>query len=193
MWLWLYRFLGPTGIKMVTNCLPLFYVRPDKHGNETILKRSLTKLHHELARSNSTPAMNEDLYDYARSDACALKHNNIHKQNNDVAVTIVTSPISAKSEPDHSCEFERRPPIPKPRRNKIDRSRSESNIVDACDEMYDTPYETASVTFNDSAEKLYQDSSNSPGPEELPPTPQTFELHFRSHSGWLVKLSKQKG
>ena len=180
---------------MVTNCLPMFYIRPDKHGNETVSKRPSRKLHHELVRSNSTPAMNEDLYDYARSDACALKHKNcIHRQNSDVAAAVVTSPISTKSELVYSREFERRPPIPKPRRNKLERSRSESNIIDACDEMYDTPYETASVTFNDSAEKLdHRYSGNSPVFEELPCKPQTFDLHFHSHCGWLVKLSKQKG
>ena len=154
-------------------------------------------MHHELVRSNSTPALNEDLYDYARSDAFALKHDKIHRQNSDVAAAIVTSPISTKSEPSHSYEFERRPPLPKPRRNKMDRSRSEANLIDSCDEINDTPYpyETACVTFNDSAEKLCRDSSNSPqsGELQLPPTPQTFRLHFHSHSGWLVKLSKQKG
>ena len=180
---------------MVTNSLPLFYVRPENHENKTDIRKPLPFMKHELVRSNSTPAMNEQLYDYAESDGSTNKHTNIHRQNSDVTAAIVTSPISAKSEPDGGSNFEGRRPVPKPRKKKVERSRSEADIVDSCDEMYDTPcpYETVSVTFNDSAEKLCRDNNNSPDSGDLPPMPHTFELHFHSHSGWLVKLSKQKG
>lgn len=189
----IHRFLGPTGIKMVTNCLPLFYVRPGNHENGTDFKETSSHVKHELVRSSSTPAINEQLYDYAKSDEVFVKHKNIHRQNSDVAASIVTSPSSTKSETPDSPNFERQRPVPKPRKAKIERSRSEANLVE--DEMCDGPYpyETVSITFNNSAEKIYRDSSSSPDCGDLPPAPHTFELHFHSHSGWLVKLSKQKG
>lgn len=180
---------------MVTNCLPLFYIRPGSHDNRTDVKEKSPDIKHELVRSSSTPAINEQPYDYARSDAAIVKHKHLHRQSSDVAT--VTSPTSPKSEtPDpDSPQFERRRPVPKPRKAKLERSRSEANLVDDRDEMSDTPYpyETVSITFNNSAEKLYRDSSSSPDCGDLPPAPHTFELHFHSHSGWLVKLSKQKG
>lgn len=189
------RFLGPTGIKMVTNCLPLFYVRPDEHGHESITKRPLPRLPNELVRSSSTPALNEQLYDYARDYDQVLKHDKVCQQNTDITAGIVASSISKQLNPASGPPVERRP-MPKPRKNQMKRSRSEANIVDTCDELYDEPYgpyEAASVTFNDSAEKLCRDNGNPPTSGELPPAPHTFELHFHSHSGWLVKLSKQKG
>ena len=177
---------------MVTNCLPLFYIRPGSQGNRTDVKETSSHVKHELVRSSSTPAINEQSYAYARSDAI-VKHNYLHRQNGDVAS--VTSPTSPKSETPDSPHFERRRPVPKPRKAKIERSRSEANLVDDSDEMCNAPYpyETVSITFNNSAEKIYRDSSNSPDCGDLPPAPHTFELHFHSHSGWLVKLSKQKG
>lgn len=173
---------------MVTNCLPLYYVRPENHEHNQHSSRSLSEMNHELVRSSSTPAMNEQQYAYATTDVCINKHKNIHRQNSDVAAAIVASPKS----PCHSPE--RRHPIPKPRKLKMKRSRSEDNIAEGCDDDIPYPYETVSVTFNDSAEKICRDNSNSPVlHQDLPPTPHTFELHFHSHSGWLVKLSKQKG
>ena len=180
---------------MVTNSLPLFYVRPEKnHETKTNVTKPSSHVKHELVRSSSTPAMNEQLYDYAETN----KHTKIYRQNSDVTAAIVASPISptsTKSEPDGGSNFEGRRPVPKPRKKKIERSRSEANLVDPCDEMCDTPYpyETVSVTFNDSAEKLYRESTDSSDSGDLPPAPHTFDLHFHSHSGWLVKLSKQKG
>ena len=179
---------------MVTNSLPLFYVRPD-HEN-TDAKKASTFVH-DLVRSSSTPAINEQLYHYAESNVTASKHKVVNRQNSDVSTPIVTSPVSVKSEPEGTdSNFEGRRPVPKPRKKKLERSRSEADIIDTHDdEMYDTPYpyETVSVTFNDSAEKLCRDSSASNDSGDLPPMPHTFELHFHSHSGWLVKLSKQKG
>lgn len=175
---------------MVTNCLPLFYTRPDTNENKTVTRKASTHVKHELVRSSSTPAINEQVYDYTSDDASGIKHQKIQRQNSDVAVDSVSSPISAKL-----GTFERRRPMPKPRKANILHSRSEDNLVEACDEMYDTPYpyETVSITFNDSAEKIYRDNTSPPESGDLPPMPHTFELHFHSHSGWLVKLSKQKG
>ena len=176
---------------MVTNSLPLFYVRPDHENIDA--KKASTFVNHDLLRSSSTPAMNEELYHYADSNVSASKH---IRQNSDVSIPIVTSPVSVKSEPEGSdSSFEGRRPVPKPRKKKLERSRSEADIIDTGDEMYDTPYpyETVSVTFNDSAEKLCRDNNASNDSGDLPPMPHTFELHFHSHSGWLVKLSKQKG
>lgn len=181
---------------MVTNSLPLFYVRPDNHETKADTIRPSPIVKHELVRSSSTPAMNEQFYDYAESNTSTSKHKSVCRQNSDVAAAVVTSPISAKSEPDGGSSFEGRRPVPKPRKKKVERSKSEADLVDSSEEMYDAPYpyETVSVTFNDSAEKLCRDNNNSsPVSGDLPPMPHTFELHFHSHSGWLVKLSKQKG
>ena len=181
---------------MVTNSLPLFYVRPEDHKSNTDIRKPSSIVKHELVRSNSTPAMNEQLYDHAESNISTSKHKNVHRQNSDVAAAVVTSPISVQSEPDGNSNFKGRRPVPKPRKKKFERSRSEADLIDSSEERYDAPYpyETVSVTFNDSAEKLCRDNNNSsPVSGDLPPTPHTFELHFHSHSGWLVKLSKQKG
>lgn len=180
---------------MVTNCLPLFYVRPSNHEERNDSTNLSTHVKHELVRSNSTPAMNEQMYDYARNDESIVKHKNIHRQNSDVTDTIVSSPISSKTETERSQNFEGRRPVPKPRKINLERCRSEANLVDNSDDTfkYTCPYETVSVTFNDSAEKICRDNSSSPDGGDLPPAPHTFELHFHSHSGWLVKLSKQKG
>ena len=184
---------------MVINSLPLFYVRPQDHESRTDITKPSPVVKHELVRSSSTPAMNERLYDYAESNASTGKNKSVHRQNSDVAAgaaAAVTSPISAKSEPDGGSNFEGRRPVPKPRKKKLERSRSEADLVDSSEERCDVPYpyETVSVTFNDSAEKLCRDNNNSsPVSGDLPPMPHTFELHFHSHSGWLVKLSKQKG
>lgn len=188
---------------MVTNCLPLFYVRPTGQEENGSLKRYMHHLRvkHELVRSNSASAVDE-IYDYARPEVTVAKHKNLCRKNSDPMSVheVKQAPLSngvhctAKV-----SNIERRPPVPKPRTTtlaKMGRTRSETDLLDSEDK--DThcepcPYETASVTFNSSDEKLYRPGSTSPTGVELPPAPSTFKLHFRSHCGWLVKLSKQKG
>ncbi|XP_065887290.1 uncharacterized protein [Dysidea avara] len=201
-----FLFIGPTGIKMVTNCLPLFYIRPTGHEDDAFSKTySNLQVKHELVRSSSASAVDE-MYDYARPEVTVARHNNLCRKNSDpVAVVSATNVIQTpQSNGVHStaaavANIERRPPVPKPRTTtlaKMERCKSETDLLDSGDKdsCAPCPYETASVTFNSSAEKLYRPGSTSPTVTgELPPVPSTFKLHFRSHCGWLVKLSKQKG
>ena len=188
---------------MVTNCLPLFYIRPTGHEDNKRFSRHLqVQVKHELVRSSSASAV-EEMYDYARPEVAFARHKNLCRKSSDPAILSaaeVTHP-SQSYEVAVATNIERRPPVPKPRTTtlaKMERTRSENDLLDSGVDndrhSEPCPYETASVTFNSSAEKLYRPGSTSPtGAGELPPAPSIFKLHFRSHQGWLVKLSKQKG
>jgi len=199
LWYFTCRFIGPTGIKMVTNCLPLFYIRPTGHEDD---KRFLCHLQvkHELVRSSSASAV-ENIYDYARPEVAVSRHKNLLRKNSDPLMVSAEEVMHTPQSNDRVAvtNIERRPPVPKPRTTtlaKMGRTKSESDLLDSGDNethCEPCPYETASVTFNSSAEKVYRPGSTSPTGAELPPAPSIFKLHFHSHQGWLVKLSKQKG